>query len=98
MADAEEAVAEANKSVERHRQEVRDVEEEHYAPFREETGIKDLRAYDEAIGKAREDFVKQRTDIREHLAKVSCWGDFLLVATVRIVCSHITCSVQSICS
>ncbi|KAL9184441.1 hypothetical protein ACHAXT_002527 [Thalassiosira profunda] len=71
MADAEEAVAEANESVERHRQEVRDVEEEHYAPFREETGIKDLRAYDEAIGKAREDFVKQRTDIREHLAKLT---------------------------
>ena len=71
MADAEEGVTEANDLVNRHRQEVRDVEEEHFAPFREETGISDLRAYDEAIGKAREDFVKQRTDLREHLAKVS---------------------------
>ncbi|KAL7543841.1 hypothetical protein ACHAXR_013280 [Thalassiosira sp. AJA248-18] len=68
--EAEEGVTEANERVERHRQEVRDVEEEHFAPFREETGISDLRAYDEAIGKAREDFVKNRTDIREHLAKV----------------------------
>lgn len=69
-AQAEDAVTEANDLVVKHRQEVRDVEEEHFAPFREETGISDLRAYDEAIGKAREDFVKKRTDIREHLAKV----------------------------
>ena len=71
MADAEEGVTEANENVDRHRKEVRDVEDKHYAPFREETGISDLRAYDEAIGKAREDFVKRRTDIREHLAKLT---------------------------
>ncbi|KAL7551006.1 hypothetical protein ACHAWF_014212 [Thalassiosira exigua] len=70
-ADAEVAVTKANAKVESSRQEVRDVEEEHFAPFREETGIQDLRAYDEAIGKAREDFVKKRTDIREHLAKLT---------------------------
>jgi len=70
-AAAEEGVTKANELVERSRQEVRDVEEEHFAPFREETGISDLRAYDEAIGKAREDFVKKRTDIREHLAKLT---------------------------
>jgi len=70
-AKSEEDVTEAAASVERGRQEVRDVEEEHYGPFREETGISDFRAYDEAIGKAREDFVKKRTDIREHLAKLT---------------------------
>lgn len=69
--EAEEDITEANQQVEKRRKAVRDIEEEHYAPFREETGIRDLRAYDEAIGKAREDFVKKRTDIREHLAKVS---------------------------
>ena len=69
--EAEEGVTDANDKVSRHRQEVRDIEEEHFAPFREETGISDLRAYDEAIGKAREDFVKQRTDMREHLAKLT---------------------------
>ena len=69
-AEAEAAVAEASEKLERRRQQVRDVEEEHFAPFREETGIRDLKAYDEAIGKAREEFVKKRTEIREHLAKV----------------------------
>lgn len=70
QAEAEEGVKDASEEAEERRQKVRDVEDEHFAPFREETGIKDLRAYDEAIGKAREDFVKQRTDVREHLAKV----------------------------
>jgi structural maintenance of chromosome 1 len=69
-AQCEKAVEDATAQVENHRQKVRDVEEEHFGPFREETGIKDLRAYDEAIGKAREGFVKQRTEIREHLAKL----------------------------
>jgi len=71
QAEAEEGVKDASEDVGERRQEVRDVEEEHFAPFREETGIEDLRAYDEAIGKAREDFVKQRTNIREHLAKLT---------------------------
>jgi len=70
-AKAEEGVTEANDVMVQSRQDVRDVEEEHFAPFRQETGISDLRAYDEAIGKAREDFVKKRTDIREHLAKLT---------------------------
>lgn len=81
---AEEGVEEANDLVGKVRQEVRDVEEEHFAPFREETGISDLRAYDEAIGKAREDFVKKRTDIREHLAKVS--DCVVLIIFVCVVC------------
>ena len=71
LAEAEEDIKEANQQVATRRKAVRDIEEEHYAPFREETGIRDLRAYDEAIGKAREDFVKKRTDIREHLAKLT---------------------------
>ena len=35
-----------------------------------------MRAYDEAIGKAREEFVKKRTDIREHLAKLNARKKF----------------------
>ena len=71
VAEAEVSVTEAIDLVSRHRQEVRDAEEEYFLPFREKTGITDLGAYNEAIGKAREDFVKKRTDIREHLAKVT---------------------------
>jgi structural maintenance of chromosome 1 len=67
----EKAVQDASAEVEKHRQKVKDVEDEHFGPFRQETGIKDLRAYDEAIGKAREEFVKNRTEIREHLAKLT---------------------------
>eukprot|EP00804_Cyclotella_cryptica_P030321 CCRYP_011865-RA/>CCRYP_011865-RA protein AED:0.05 eAED:0.05 QI:289/1/1/1/0.83/0.57/7/1563/908 len=70
-AECEDAVKDANAGVEKHRQKVRDVEEEHFASFREETGIRDLRAYDEAVGKVREEFVKRRTEIREHLAKLT---------------------------
>mmetsp|Transcript_13150 Transcript_13150/g.27812 ORF Transcript_13150/g.27812 Transcript_13150/m.27812 type:complete len:1101 (-) Transcript_13150:41-3343(-) len=73
---AENGVTEASARVEKHRQEVRDIEEKLFAPFREETGISDLRAYDEAIGKAREDFVKKRTEIREHLAKLTARKKF----------------------
>ena len=71
VAEAEVGVTDAIDLVSRHRQEVRDAEEEYFLPFREKTGISDLGAYNEAIGKAREDFVKKRTDIREHLAKVT---------------------------
>ncbi|KAL7521334.1 hypothetical protein ACHAWX_006015 [Stephanocyclus meneghinianus] len=70
-AECEEAMKHATAEVEKHRQMVRDEEEKYFAPFREETGIRDFRAYDEAIGKAREEFVKRRTEIREHLAKLT---------------------------
>lgn len=70
-AECEEAMKNASAEVEKHRQMVRDEEEKYFAPFREETGIRDFRAYDEAIGKAREEFVKRRTEIREHLAKLT---------------------------
>lgn len=51
-------------------QAVRDVEEEHYGPFREQTGLKDFRAYDESVGKSREEYLKKRRAIREHLEKL----------------------------
>jgi structural maintenance of chromosome 1 len=40
--ETEKTVQDANAAVEEHRQKVRDVEEKHFAPFRKETGIKDL--------------------------------------------------------
>lgn len=49
---------------------VKEVEEEYYGPFREKTGLKDFHSYDEAIGKSREDFLKKRRTIREHLEKL----------------------------
>lgn len=49
---------------------VKEAEEEYYGPFREKTGLKDFHSYDEAIGKSREDFLKKRRTIREHLEKL----------------------------
>jgi len=43
---------------------------QHLAPFREKTGLTDLRAYDNAVSKAREDFVAKRTGLRQHRAKL----------------------------
>ena len=49
---------------------VKDAEDEHYGPFREQTGLKDFRAYDEAVGQSREEYLKKRRTIREHLEKL----------------------------
>jgi len=52
-------------------QTVREVEEEHYGPFREETGLRDIHAYEEVVGRARDEFMKKRRKIREVLAKLN---------------------------
>lgn len=49
---------------------VKEVEEEHFGPFRKKTGMKDFRAYDEVVGKSREEYLKKRRSIREHLEKL----------------------------
>lgn len=59
-----------NEKVQEAIQIVRDAEEEHYGPFREQTGLKDFRAYDESVGKSREEYLKKRLAIREHLEKL----------------------------
>eukprot|EP00559_Dactyliosolen_fragilissimus_P007056 CAMPEP_0184857402 /NCGR_PEP_ID=MMETSP0580-20130426/2557_1 /TAXON_ID=1118495 /ORGANISM="Dactyliosolen fragilissimus" /LENGTH=1342 /DNA_ID=CAMNT_0027352975 /DNA_START=182 /DNA_END=4211 /DNA_ORIENTATION=- len=68
--DAETLINETNTKVEMAIQSVRDAEEQHYKPFREKTGLKDFNAYGEAIGKARENYLKKRRSIREHLEKL----------------------------
>jgi len=49
---------------------VKEAEEEYFGPFRKKTGMKDFRAYDEAVGKSREEYLKKRRTIREHLEKL----------------------------
>jgi len=55
---------------------VKDAEEAHYGPFREKTGIKDIHAYDEVMGKVREDYLKKRMVIREHLEKLKAQKEY----------------------
>jgi structural maintenance of chromosome 1 len=50
--------------------EVKQLEEEHYTPFLEKTGMQDFHAYGEAVGKAREDYFKKVRIIRQHLEKL----------------------------
>mmetsp|Transcript_16447 Transcript_16447/g.24130 ORF Transcript_16447/g.24130 Transcript_16447/m.24130 type:complete len:1331 (-) Transcript_16447:133-4125(-) len=71
LRNMEKAVQDADAAVKQGIKSIKDAEEAHLGPFREETGLHDLRAYDEAIGQAREDFLKKRMKIREHLAKLT---------------------------
>eukprot|EP00957_Ditylum_brightwellii_P113492 8653645-Ditylum_brightwellii.AAC.1 len=57
-------------------QKVKDVEEEHYGPFHEKTGLQDFQAYHEAVGKARKEFLKKRKKIHEHLDKLVSKQDY----------------------
>jgi structural maintenance of chromosome 1 len=51
-------------------QKVKASEDEHLGPFREQTGLKDLQAYEEVVSKSREDFNKKKRAIMEHIAKL----------------------------
>ena len=55
---------------------VKEAEEEHFGPFREMTGIRDFHAYEEATGKARDDFMKKRRQIREKNTKLTAQKEY----------------------
>ena len=71
-ADIESAEATLQSSA----QQVKEAEEEHYAPFRQATGLHDLQAYDQAMGQAREEFHKKRRHLREHIAKLTAQQEY----------------------
>ena len=66
--EADEAVQQIEHDVERARQAVVTAEEEHLQPFRERTGLTDLKAYDQAMGKSREEFQENKRVLLEHIA------------------------------
>ena len=47
---------------------VKATEDKHLGPFREQTGLKDLKAYEEAIGQGREKFNADKRTVVEHIA------------------------------
>jgi structural maintenance of chromosome 1 len=49
---------------------VKAVEDEHLAPFREATGLKDLNAYEQAMGKSREEYNQKKRAVIEHITKL----------------------------
>lgn len=70
LSDAESQIEAAEKSVQKGAEDVKQIEDEHYGPFLEKTGMKDFNAYNEAVGKAREDYFKKVRIIRQHLEKL----------------------------
>jgi structural maintenance of chromosome 1 len=70
LAAAEAKVEKLQQDVTKAIQAVKDAEEEHFGPFRETTGLKDLQAYEDAIGKSRDEFNDKKRTIMEHIAQL----------------------------
>ncbi|GMH64712.1 hypothetical protein TrST_g10115 [Triparma strigata] len=68
--EAEKVVTAASTAVEGARAVVKEAEDVILQPFREKTGLTDLRAYDVAVGRAREEFVEKKAQLRQHRAKL----------------------------
>jgi len=68
--DAERVVTGCFTEVEKARTVVKEAEDVVLQPFREKTGLNDLRAYDVAVGRAREEFVEKKAQLRQHRAKL----------------------------
>jgi len=75
LKNAENDVESLQSSVEKTATAVKDAEEAHYGPFREKTGIKDIKDI-QVMGKAREDYLKKRMVIREHLEKLKAQKEY----------------------
>ena len=70
VASAEKEFNKANEAVEKALAAVKAVEDEHFGPFREKTGLRDLKAYEEAVGKSRDEFNEKKRTIMEHIAQL----------------------------
>jgi structural maintenance of chromosome 1 len=67
---AERDVDKAQKVVDEAREQVKVVEDEHYDPFREATGLRDLNAYEQAIGKSRDEYNERKRAVLEYVAQL----------------------------
>ena len=66
-ADADQEVQRLDAASKQAITDVKAVEDTHLGPFREETGMKDLQAYEEAIRESRDEFNKKKRTIVEHI-------------------------------
>ena len=55
---------------------VKEAEDQHLKPFCDATGLRDVQAYEDAMGKTREDFNKRRGEILEHTARLEQQLDY----------------------
>lgn len=70
VAASEKEFEKVQAEVEEAQAEVKAAEDEHLDPFREATGLKDLNAYEDAIGKSRDEFNEKKRTIMEHIAQL----------------------------
>jgi structural maintenance of chromosome 1 len=63
-------VEKLKKDVEEARRKVVAAEDEHLAPFRQATGLKDLKAYEDKIGKNRDEYNEKKRTIFEHITQL----------------------------
>ena len=59
FADAQSQIESISAEVRKLAEDVKKVEEEHYGPFLEKTGMTDFHVYDEVVGNARDDYSKK---------------------------------------
>jgi structural maintenance of chromosome 1 len=59
-----------NSAVRKAIDKVKAAEDEHLGPFRQATGLSDLNAYEQAMGKSREDYNQKRRAVIEHVTKL----------------------------
>lgn len=70
VATAEKTLESVQASVKKAIDDVKAAEDEHLAPFRESTGLRDLKAYEEAMGSSRDEFTKKKRAVVEHIAQL----------------------------
>lgn len=63
-------IEKVNDSVLKAINKVKSAEDEHLGPFRDTTGLRDLNAYEQAMGKTRDDFNQKKRSIIEHITKL----------------------------
>jgi structural maintenance of chromosome 1 len=68
VAAAEKVCESKNEAADAAGRAVKAAEDAHLGPFREKTGLRDLQAYEEAIGKNREEHNKKKHAVAEHIA------------------------------
>lgn len=67
---AEKEFEKADAAVKKAVDDVKAAEDEHLAPFREATGLRDLKAYEDAMGKIRDDFNEKKRAVVEHITSL----------------------------
>lgn len=70
LAEVEKTIAKNQSEVEKAAADVQGAEEDILAPFREKTGLTDLNAYEETVGRSRGAYNEKKRTVTEHIAQL----------------------------